>query len=135
MSDQDKALQSFYEYVQDHGNLRTEYHAKRWSNAVLRTMGFNMPGGARKKLGKELPAELSNSLTRGFKLLAFQNAKKPADEFFREVARRSGNSDPDFARMASLAVFGGLKQTISSDASRQVGDALPKAVGSLWDEA
>lgn len=135
MTNQDTALQGYYDFVQDRASLRSPDHARRWSSAVLRTMGFNLSGGTRKSLSRELPKELGSELSRGFKLLSFFDGGKPADEFFKEVARRSGNSDPQFARTATTAVFGGLKQTIDADLSRKVGNSLPREVGRLWDEA
>jgi uncharacterized protein (DUF2267 family) len=135
MTNQDTTLQGYYDFVQERASLRTPDHARRWSSAVLRTMGFNMSGGTRKSLSRELPEELGRELSRGFKLLSFFDGGKSADEFFKEVSRRSGNSDPHFARTATTAIFGGLKRTIDADLSRQVGNSLPREVGRLWNEA
>jgi uncharacterized protein (DUF2267 family) len=135
MSNQDVTLDGFYEFVQSDADLRTPEHARRWTHAVLRTMGFNLSGSTRKSLARALPKQLGDELSRGFKLLSFFNGRKPADEFFKEVARRSGNSDAQYARAASASVFRGLKQTLDADMSREVGNALPKEVGRIWDGA
>lgn len=135
MNKNDTALQAYYDHVQLKGSLPTRSHAERWSGAILRTMGYNMPGSAKKKLAAELPAELAGSLTRGFKLVPFINGHMTADDFYREVAGRSGNTDPAFAQTVTAAAFSGLKQMIDADLSRQVRNALPREIGPIWDAA
>lgn len=135
MSNQALTLQSFYQNVESDGRLRTPSHAERWTEAVLRTMGFNLTGGTKRDLAKALPEELSRQLTRGWKLINLQNPRLSQAAFLKEVALRSGNTDEDYARKATTAVFHNLKQFIDADLQRDVARSLPRAVGELWTEA
>lgn len=135
MNTNNTALQAYYDNVQENGLLLTDDLARRWSGAVLRTLGYNMAGNAKKKLAGALPAELARELTRGFKLVPYTNSRMTTEAFFREVAGRSGNTDPAFAETVTLAVFSSLKQIAGSDLSRQVGNGLPREIGSLWNKA
>jgi uncharacterized protein (DUF2267 family) len=51
------------------------------------------------------------------------------------VARRSGNTDAQFARFPILAVFGGVKQMINQDLQREVAKSLAPEVRELWEQA
>lgn len=128
-------LKEFYKYVQECGKLRTEAHAKRWTDGVLRTLGVNLDRSTKKRLSKALPEELSSSLTRVFWLLHFRNPNLTREEFQRMVARRSGNTDADFAYFPTRAVFGGLKRMVDEDLQREVVDNLAPDIAALWQEA
>ncbi|MFW6184284.1 MAG: DUF2267 domain-containing protein [Chloroflexota bacterium] len=128
-------LDEYYQYVQQKGKLRTDAHAKRWSDGILKTLGLNMDRGAKKALARALPDELANSLTRVFWLLHFRNENLSREEFQKTSARRSGNTDADFAYYPIVAVFGGLKQLIDADLQRQVADSLAPGIRELWDES
>ena len=52
-----------------------------------------------------------------------------------QVARRSGNTDPQFARMPTLAVFGQIKQMVNAQTRDQVAEALSPEVRELWQQA
>ena len=128
-------LGDFYAYIQKTGKLRTPAHAERWSRAVLRTLGFNLDRGTKKKLARALPAELAAELTRPFRLIYFRDSSISQHEFLHQVSRRSGNTDPDFARYPTTAVFHGLKTYTSQELSERVAKALPPAVRQMWEEA
>lgn len=128
-------LNDYYEYVQERGKLRTVDHAKRWSDGILKTLGINLDRGTKKKLAQALPEELADSLTGVFWLLHFRNEKLSSYEFRRTAARRSGNTDADFARYPILAVFGGVKQMIPADLEREVANDLAPEVRELWQRA
>ncbi|MFW6097815.1 MAG: DUF2267 domain-containing protein [Chloroflexota bacterium] len=130
-----KQLEDFYNYVQECGKLRTEVHAKRWTDGVLRTLGVNLDRGTKKKLSEALPEELASSLTRVFWLLHFRNPQLTREEFQGMVARRSGNTDADFAYFPTRAVFGGLKRLVNEDLQREVADNLAPDIAALWQEA
>lgn len=130
-----KQLEEFYNYVQECGKLRTEAHAKRWADGVLRTLGINLDRGTKKKLSKALPEELATSLTRVFWLLHFRNPNLTVEEFQGMVARRSGNTDADFAYFPTRAVFGGVKRLVNDDLQREVADNLAPEIAALWREA
>ena len=134
MADNHK-LEDFYQYVLENGKLRTTEHARRWSNGVLRTLGINLDRGVKKNLAKTLPEELASSLTRVFWLLHFRDRNLSREEFQRMVARRSGNSDADFAYYPILAIFGGLKMIVDDDVQREVAEHLAPEISDLWKQA
>ncbi|HEX6384755.1 MAG TPA: DUF2267 domain-containing protein [Anaerolineae bacterium] len=128
-------LTDYYQRVQKMGNLRTPAHGRRWSGAVLKTLGLNLDGKTKKKLARALPPELAEDLTRTFWLLHFRDPNLSGHEFQSQVARRSGNTDADFARFPILAVFHHLKQLIDPDLSQQVAQSLSPEVAELWRQA
>ena len=128
-------LTSYYQTIQTQGNLRTLQHAQRWSMAVLKTLGFNLDGRTKKRLAKALPQELATNLTRVFWLAHFRNGNLPVHDFQNQVSRRSGNSDPNFAKTPILAVFSGLKAMIDKDMQTAVSKTLSPEVRALWDKA
>lgn len=134
MAQNDK-LNGFYEYVQTQGKLRTLPHARRWSDGILRTLGFTLDRKTKKELARALPDELAHSLTRVFWLVHFRNQNLSREEFQKMSARRSGNTDASFAYYPILAVFGGVKQIIGADLERKVADALPPEISELWKQA
>lgn len=128
-------LSDFFRYVQEEGKLLSPEHARRWSDGVLRTLGTALDRGTKRRLAKALPEELADSLTGVFWLLHFRDPNLSSQEFQRMAARRSGNTDADFARIPTLAVFGGLKQMISADLERAVADTLAPEIRELWQQA
>ena len=128
-------LAAFYEYVQTKGDLRTPDHARRWSAAVLKTLGLNLDRGTKKQLAKALPEELAEPLMRVFWLAHFRDTNLSSHDFLNQVARRSGNSDPEFARIPVTAVFGGIKRLIDDKTSARVADSLSPEVRKLWQRA
>ncbi len=128
-------LDSYYDYVQKNGKLRTFGHAQRWSTAVLKTLGFNLDKRTKKALAQALPDPLANDLTRVFWLVHFQNKNLTAAEFYDQAARRSGNTDTDFARHPTKAVFAGIKSLINSQLNQQVAEALSPEMRAVWEQA
>lgn len=128
-------LDDFYKFVQECGKLRTVAHAQRWTDGVLRTLGLNLDRGTKKKLSDALPEELASSLTRVFWLLHFRDPSLTREQFQRMVARRSGNTDADFAYFPTRAVFGGLKRIVDEDLQREVAENLAPDIAALWQEA
>lgn len=128
-------LNGFFEYVKEEGNLLTMDQVRRWTDATLKTLGISIDRGTKKKLAAALPEELASSLTRVFWLLHFPDASLSSLEFQRRVARRSGHTDPRFARFPIIAVFGGIKQMIGSDVQREVADSLSPEVREMWQQA
>lgn len=128
-------LTRYYEHVQHVGKLRTPAHARRWSDGVLRTLGLNLSRSAKRALNQALPEELQRSLYGAFWLVHFRNPQLSALEFQNAVARRSGNSDKEFAYYPVLAVFGGLRLFITDETARQVADSLSPEVRALWQRA
>lgn len=135
MADQVSTLDTYYAHIQHDGRLRTIQHAERWSEAVLRTLGFTLKGGTKRELAKALPETLGKQLTRGWRLIHFRDPNLTAEEFLKQTAYRSGNSDPDFARIATTAVFRNLKTLIDSDVNQEVVDDLPDEIAQMWAEA
>ena len=129
------SLESFYEIVRSRGNLRTETHAQRWTSAVLRSLALNLGRVARNDLSQALPEPLRDQLKRQFWLLHFRDRSLTQHEFLQQVARRSGNTDPQFSRLATSGVFAGLKSLIDSDVSDEVADSLSPEVSALWQSA
>lgn len=128
-------LNSYYQTIQSNGNLRTPQHAQHWSSAVLKTLGFNLDKRTKKRLAKALPKELAVDLTRIFWLAHFRNSNLSLHEFQNEVSRRSGNSDPNFAKTPITAVFSSIKTLIDSDTAKAVSDSLAPEVRELWEKA
>ena len=128
-------LQSYFTQVQTMGSLRTEMHAKRWSTAVLKTLGFNLDGRTKKQLAKALPEELGVDVTRVFWLLHFQDKTLSQQEFLNQVSRRSGNTDWQFAKIPTTAVFRSVKKMIDKDLSDAIPDSLSPEVSALWKNA
>ncbi|MCB9434125.1 MAG: DUF2267 domain-containing protein [Ardenticatenaceae bacterium] len=128
-------LQSYFTQVQTMGSLRTEMHAKRWSTAVLKTLGFNLDGRTKKQLAKALPEELGVDVTRVFWLLHFQDKTLSQQEFLNQVSRRSGNTDWQFAKIPTTAVFRSVKKIIDKDLSDAIADSLSPEVSALWKNA
>lgn len=129
------ALNDFYRYVQEEGKLLSPEHARRWSDGVLRTLGTALDRRTKKRLAKALPEELADSLTGVFWLLHFRDPNLSSYAFRRMAARRSGNTDADFARIPTLAVFGGVKRMIDDDLKRDVAETLAPEVQELWQQA
>lgn len=128
-------LNGYYQFVKDQGHLLTDRHARRWSDGVLKTLGTVLRGKTKRALGQALPEELARSLSGVFWLLHFPDSQMDREAFQQRVARRSGNSDPDFALHPIRAVFGGVKRLIDADLGRQIGDELPPEIGAIWQEA
>lgn len=128
-------LKDFFQYVQTQGKLRSDEHAQRWTNGILRTLGTALDRRTKKDLSKALPKELADSLTGVFWLLNFRDPNLSSYEFQRMAARRSGNTDAHFARYPVLAVFGGIKQMINSDLQREVAESLSPELREMWRQA
>lgn len=128
-------LMPFYQSVQIRGKLPTTEHAERWTVGTLKTLGINLPRKTKRQLARALPDELAAPLTDVFWLLHFPNPQLTGEEFQRAVARRSGNSDAQFARFPIIAVFGGIKQMINQDLQREVAKSLAPEVRELWNQA
>jgi uncharacterized protein (DUF2267 family) len=109
--------------------------AQDWSAAVLRTLGLNLDRQTKNKLADALPDTLGAQLKRAYWLLHFRNKNQTAREFLYQVARRSGNSDVDFARLPTQAVFHELKSFAGEDVTADVADALAPEVRELWQRA
>lgn len=131
----DSDLSNYYRQVMIQGKLRTIDHARRWSYGVLNTLGTSLDRKTKMALADELPEELARSLKGVFWLLHFRDPAMTSVEFQQRAARRSGNSDAEFARYPIEAVFGGLKQYLNDSLDTRVGDALPGEVRELWLQA
>ena len=84
---------------------------------------------------RALPADLAHELTRGWRLIHFRDTHLPLEKFAHHVALHSGNTDPQYAKMASAAVFGQIKRLIDADLSRRVAKDLSPEVRDLWNTA
>ncbi len=131
----DNALESYYQQIQENAHLPTASHARRWSDAVLRSLGLQLDRGSKKALARALPDPLAASLTQVFWLVHFRNKNLTSLDFQNQVARRAGNSDKQFARVPVLAVFSGLKQWLNNDLDRRVSEKLSPEVRELWQKA
>ena len=128
-------IAAYYQHIQEEARLRTEPHAERWSTAVLNTLGLYVDKGTRKTLAAALPDELSADLTKKFWLAHFRDDEMTKEEFLERVARRSGNTDHQFAAVPTTAVFHNLKTLIDNDVNKQVTDSLAPAVSEMWQGA
>ncbi len=128
-------LTSYFQTIQSKGNLLTSQHAQRWSTAVLKTLGFNLDKRTKKRLANALPKEMAVDLTRIFWLMHFRNSNLSVHDFQNQVSRRSGNSDPNFAKTPITAVFSGIKTLIDGDMVKAVSNSLAPEVRELWEKA
>ncbi len=128
-------LDAYYTTIETMGHLRTPALAKRWSMATLQILGHNLGRGSKKKLAKALPDALTADLNRVFWLVHFRDSQKPAVIFQKEVARRAGVTDAQFAKIPITAVFHALKAMIDSDVSNAVAEDLSPEVSELWQNA
>lgn len=128
-------LQPYYNTIETMGSLRTPELAQRWSMATLQMLGHNLGRGSKKKLANALPDELAADLKRVFWLVHFRNKQKPAIEFQKEVARRAGVTDAQFAKIPITAVFHALKNMIDNDVRDAVADDLSPEISDLWKNA
>jgi uncharacterized protein (DUF2267 family) len=128
-------LHNYYGEVMEQGSLRTREHARTWSRAVLRTLGFYLDRGTKRKLAKALPQPLARDLTSGFWLLHFRDPNMTSREFLRRVALRGGNTDAQYARAPTTAVFRQVKQLITEELSDRIADTLSPEVSDIWREA
>jgi hypothetical protein len=56
-------------------------------------------------------------------------------EFQKQVARRSGNTNAEFARYPTLAVFSGIQKYTDSDLNKRIAESLSPEVRELWEKA
>lgn len=117
-------LTHYYQHVQETGKLRTPDHARRWSTAVLKTLGTVLDRGSKKSLARALPQELADDLTAVFWLLHFRDMTMSQAEFQRRVAMRSGNTNGEFAHYPIKAVFAGIQEMIDRDLQQKVAGSL-----------
>lgn len=128
-------LTDFYRNVQQAGKLPTASHAQRWSRAVLNTLGLHLDRKTKKQLARALPADLAEALIRVFWLLHFRDPQLSRADFLDQISRRSGNTDTEFARFPTTAVFRQVKSLINPDLSDQVAQTLSPEVRQLWQQA
>ena len=131
----EEKLKTYYEHVMVAGKLRTLDHAKTWSDGVLKTFGIALDRGTKKALANRLPKELADSLTNVFWLLHFRDPNQSSEEFLQRAARRSGNSDAEFARYPTQAVFGGLQIFIDDDLDERIAQTLSPKLRQLWQQS
>jgi uncharacterized protein (DUF2267 family) len=130
-----QSLEGYYEHVLNNGKLRSLEHARLWSTGVLKTLGTTLDRGTKRALAKSLPDELADSLKGVFWLLHFRDPELSSHEFRRRAARRSGNSDAEFAHFPTLAVFSGLRPYLDDDLDARIVDALSPEIREMWQEA
>ncbi len=129
-------LDAYFAKIETMGSLRTNDHARRWSTATLQMLGHNLGRKTRKQLANGMPsAELAADVKRVFWLMHFRNSQKQAVEFQKEVARRAGVTDAQFARIPIVAVFHAVKTLLDSDIIEAVADDLAPEISALWQNA
>ena len=128
-------LTNYYAQIQKQGLLRTPEVAEHWSEAVLRTLSLNVDRGTKKRLAKALPDELGAELMRTFWLLHFRDHNISRQDFLKDIAKRSGNTDASFARNPTKAVFHELKIFAGDEVSDAVGDSLAPEISEFWQAA
>ncbi|MDX1613991.1 MAG: DUF2267 domain-containing protein [Candidatus Promineifilaceae bacterium] len=128
-------LDEYYQHIEDAGKLLTSQHARRWSSAALKTLGISLDRGTKRELAKALPEELANDLTGVFWLAHFRDPDQPLQDFLQRVARRAGNTDHQFARLPTSAVFGGINAMIDRQIRERVARSLAPEVSEFWQQA
>ncbi len=135
MTTQTMTLDAYYREVMHGAKSRTVEHAARLSHAVLHVLGFNLSGSIKRKLARALPQPLGRELTRGWRLINVRDRRLSRYKFLKDVGLHSGNTDPQYAALATTAVFRQLKQFIDGDLSREVAKDLSPEVRELWNAA
>jgi uncharacterized protein (DUF2267 family) len=135
MESQYQELDNYYLRVQKAGKLLSSAQALQWSTGTLKTLGLSVDRRTKRALAKELPEELAKQLTSVFWLLHFRDPNQSAAEFRLKVARRSGNTDSEFAQYPILAVFSGIKSLIDFDLSGRVSRSLSPEIRDIWIRA
>ncbi len=115
--------------------MPTTAHAVRTTSAVLRALGFNLSGSVKRKLAKALPEALARELTRGWRLINIRQRKLPLQDFLKDIALNSGNTDPQYAEYYVAAVFRAMKQHIDAKTSRAVARDLSPEIRDFWNAA
>jgi uncharacterized protein (DUF2267 family) len=128
-------LERYYNFINLNGKLRSPQHARRWSDGVLRTFGTALDGKTKRTLAKELPDELAISLKDVFWLLHFRDPNLSREEFLQRAARRSGNSNGEFAIYPALAVFAALRYFVSPETENKISDSLSPELRDFWERA
>ncbi|MCB0037106.1 MAG: DUF2267 domain-containing protein [Anaerolineales bacterium] len=127
--------EEFFDYVKTAGKLRTADHARTWTRGTLNMLGVNIDRGVKKELANALPEEFVKWLKGGPWLLHFRDTNISSYEFQNRVARRSSNSDPQFAYYPVKAVFGGLKRLLDQNVGQNLADNLSPELREIWNEA
>lgn len=135
MTQTDVDLEKYFSTVKENGSLISVNLARRWSEATLKMMGLYMGKQGKKALSSKLPKELADDLNRVFRLMHFPNTNMPLLEFQQMVARRSGHSDWQFAKLPIIGVFHALKTIIDNDTSKTVADSLSPEIREAWNNA
>lgn len=128
-------ITSFYNIVQSTGKLRSAQHAQRWTHAILQTLGLNLSKPAKKALKEALPEELAQSVSDVWWLFNFRDEAITVSYFQERVGRRAGNTDISFAIHPIKAVFGAIRNLISSDVALTVAASLSPELRDLWNSA
>jgi len=128
-------LDSYYEHIHQSGKLLTEQQARHWSKGILATLGTALDRKTKRSLAKALPAELADDLKAIFWLVHFRDPNLSRREFLQQAARRSGNSNAEFAIYPALAVFSGIRSFIAPDLQSQVANSLSPELRDFWEQA
>lgn len=131
----EEQLRDYYKQVQEQGKLLSYELAQRWSTGVLKTLGFHLNGRTKRNLAKVLPDSLADDLKDVFFLLHFRDPNLSSLEFQKQVARRCGNTDPEFARFPILAVFSAIQRFTNSKLNQRISDSLSPEVRELWEQS
>jgi uncharacterized protein (DUF2267 family) len=101
----------------------------------LKTLGFHLDGRTKRSLAKVLPEPLDADLKDIFFLLHFRDPNLSSLEFQKQVARRSGNTNAEFARFPILAVFSGIQRYTNSKLNQRIAKALSPEIRELWEQS
>jgi uncharacterized protein (DUF2267 family) len=126
---------AFYQAVQEAANLPTVADARRWTHAILRTLGELLNRPARRALAFALPPELAAALLEAPGPRYARNPQLPLDRFLRTAALRSGATDAAAALQPVRTTFELLRAQLQPDVARRVAGSLPPEVAVMWDAA
>ncbi|MDT8307604.1 MAG: DUF2267 domain-containing protein [Anaerolineae bacterium] len=129
------ATRAFYRALQEGADLPTQEAARRWSQAILRTLGELLDRPARRALAFALPPELATALLEAPGPLHFRPRRLPQDWFLRTAALRSGASDATEAIQPVHTVFQLLKGMVKRETGERIVSALPAEVATIWHGA
>jgi uncharacterized protein (DUF2267 family) len=126
---------AFYQAVQQSANLATMADARRWNNAILRTLGELLSRPVRRTLAFALPPELAAALLEAPDPLFALHGQLPLERFLRTAALRSGATEAAAARRPVRTTFHLLKALLAPEVGGRVAGALPAEVAAFWEEA
>jgi len=125
---------TFYKTVMAASGERDRERTERAAAAVLHALRDRLTPEEADQVQAQLPRELKEAWAEGERTER-KPLKMNREEFYARVQREAALPSPREARWMTLAVFGALKEQLSSGEAGDVFAQLPKPLKELWLEA